>query len=82
MKLKAESLTCGPLGADAMVSSGRIVQPCDHGRSSHLSAAEPQFKPEFDACAERASELGIAVKDVLNAALPAAHAALGVAGQD
>jgi len=38
---------------------------------------EPQLKPEFDACAERARSLGVAVKDVLTAALAAARAELG-----
>jgi pyridinium-3,5-bisthiocarboxylic acid mononucleotide nickel chelatase len=37
----------------------------------------PQIKPEFDACAERAESLGVAVKDVLAAALVAARAELG-----
>ncbi len=37
----------------------------------------PQLKPEFDACAERARAHGVAVKDVLTAALAAARVELG-----
>ncbi|HTV18971.1 MAG TPA: nickel insertion protein, partial [Polyangiaceae bacterium] len=37
----------------------------------------PQIKPEFDACAERAAEHGVAVRDVVQVALVAARQELG-----
>jgi uncharacterized protein (TIGR00299 family) protein len=37
----------------------------------------PQIKPEFDACAARAEELGVAVRDVVQVALVAARQELG-----
>jgi uncharacterized protein (TIGR00299 family) protein len=38
----------------------------------------PQIKPEFDVCVQRAEEHGVAVREVIQAALSAARATLGV----